>query len=180
MTRLGELYEKEIRQKLGEELSIKNINAVPRISKIIVNAGVGRAVADSKRLEEAEAALEAITGQKTVRTKAKKSIAGFKLRTGMPVGAMVTLRGARMYEFLDRLVNVALPRVRDFRGISRNAFDSKGNYSLGIKEHTVFPELIGQDVAAISLQININTNAKSKEDALALLMALGFPFKAKE
>lgn len=178
MARLKDIYNKEIRAKLASELSVKNANAIPKITKIVINAGVGRAVADVKRLEEAQSALEAITGQKSVRTKAKKSIASFKLRTGMPVGAVITLRGDRMYEFLDRLVNAALPRVRDFRGISKDAFDADGNYSLGIKEHTVFPELIGQDVAPISLQININTTAQNKEQAHALLSAFGFPFKS--
>lgn len=178
MARLKDIYNKEIRAKLAAELSIKNTNAIPKVTKVVINIGVGRAVADVKRLEEAESALEIITGQKSVRTKAKKSIASFKLRTGMPVGAVITLRGDLMYEFLDRLVNATLPRVRDFRGISKDAFDVDGNYSLGIKEHTVFPEMIGKDVAPISLQININTTAQNKEQAHALLSALGFPFNS--
>lgn len=177
MARLKELYETKIRKDLSEKLGIKNPMAVPQVSKIIVNAGVGRAVIDGKKLEEAEDALTAITGQKSVRTKAKKSIAGFKLREGMPIGTMVTLRGERMYEFMDKLVNVALPRVRDFRGISSVAFDGRGGYSLGIKEHTVFPELIGKDVAVVSIQVNIQTTGKNMEETRALLSAFGFPFK---
>jgi len=177
MARLKELYEKSIQKKLGEKLGRINPLSVPKINKIVVNAGVGRAVADSKNLEAVETALLEITGQKPVRTIAKKSIAGFKLREGMPIGEMVTLRGERMYEFMDRLINVALPRVRDFRGISRDAFDGHGNYSLGIKEHTVFPELIGKDVPAISFQINIETTAKNNEEGRELLSAFGFPFR---
>lgn len=177
MARIKEIYESKIRFSLKEELGIKNINAVPKITKVVVNMGVGKAIADSKKLEEAENALSIITGQMPVRTKARKSIASFKVRTGMPIGVMVTLRGERMYEFIDRLINVALPRVRDFRGISKEAFDQEGNYSLGIREHTVFPELIGKDVVPIGLQVNISTTAKNKQEAQALLKALGFPFK---
>lgn len=179
MARLKELYDKKIKKELAGSLDIKNLMAVPEIKKIVVNAGVGRAVADAKKLEEAEEALTAVTGQRPVKTKAKKSIAGFKLRTGMPVGVTVTLRGERMYEFIDRLVNTALPRVRDFRGISEGAFDGHGNYSLGIKEHTVFPELIGKDEAPVSLQVNIQTSAGDDEKSKALLAAFGFPFKNK-
>jgi large subunit ribosomal protein L5 len=177
MSRLKELYQSKIKKELAESLGIKNPMAVPSISKIVINAGVGKAVLDAKKLEEAEEALTAITGQKPVRTIAKKSIAGFKLREGMAIGVMVTLRGERMYEFIDKLVNVALPRVRDFRGINASAFDGLGNYSLGIKEHNVFPELIGKDVNAVSIQVNIQTTAKNNEEAKALLMAFGFPFK---
>lgn len=177
MSRFKDNYDKEIKGKLSQDLGIKNICAVPKIKKVVINAGVGRAVADSKKLEEAEEVIEAITGQKAVRTKARKSIAGFKVRAGMPLGVMTTLRGERMYEFIDRLVNAALPRVRDFRGISFDAFDRKGNYSLGIREHTVFPELIGKDVQPISLQINIETTSSNDEGARALLSAFGFPFK---
>lgn len=177
MARLKEQYEKNIKKDLAGTLAISNIMATPKINKIVVNAGVGRAVADGKKIEEAEEALTAITGQKPILAKAKKSIAGFKLREGMPVGVTVTLRGDRMYEFLDRLVNVALPRVRDFRGISATAFDGRGNYSVGIKEHTVFPEFIGKDVEAISLQVNIETTAKTDEAAKELLSKFSFPFK---
>jgi len=178
MSRLKELYQKEIKARLKDSLGIKNDNAIPKITKVIVNAGVGRGVADSKRIEEAEEALTTITGQGAVRTRAKKYIAGFKIRDGMPIGVMVTLRGEMMYEFIDRVVNSALPRVRDFRGINEKAFDGQGNYSLGIKEHTVFPELIGKDVTPINLQINIITTAANKEESKALLSALGFPFRS--
>lgn len=176
MSRLKDLYDKEIKKALEGQLEITNPMAVPKIVKVTVNAGVGRAIADGKRLEEAEQALTVVTGQHAVRTVARKSIAGFKLREGMSIGAMVTLRGEKMYEFLDRLVNVALPRIRDFRGIKGNAFDGQGNYSLGIKEHTVFPELTGKDANPVSLQVNIQTTAKNDEEAKALLSAFGFPF----
>jgi large subunit ribosomal protein L5 len=180
MSRLKDLYLTKIKAEIAEILSIKNPNAIPRIEKVIVNAGVGRAVIDGKKIEEAEDALVVITGQKPVRTKAKKSIAGFKLREGMPIGAMVTLRGERMYEFLDKLVNVTLPRVRDFRGISESAFDGRGGYSLGIKDHTVFPELIGKDDAPISLQVNVQTTGKNAEQTRVLLTKIGFPFKGNQ
>jgi large subunit ribosomal protein L5 len=176
MARLKDLYQNTIKTELEKSLGITNVMAVPRIEKVVVNAGVGRAVADSKKLEEAEEALTTITGQAPIKNKAKKSIAGFKLREGMPVGVSVTLRGERMYEFIDRLVNTALPRVRDFRGINPKAFDGQGNYSLGIKEHTVFPELIGKDVTAITLQVNVQTTAKNDEEGRELLKAFGFPF----
>jgi large subunit ribosomal protein L5 len=176
MSRLKDLYENKVKKELSEKLGINNVMAVPKITKIVVNAGVGRATQDSKRIEEAEEAITAITAQRPVRTKAKKSIAGFKLREGVPVGVSVTLRGERMYEFLDRLVNIALPRVRDFRGINANAFDGHGNYSLGLKEHTVFPELIGKDPAPINLQVNIATTAKTNDEARELLLGFGFPF----
>lgn len=176
MARLKDLYDKKIRKELSESFGIKNLMAVPRVVKVVVNAGVGRAVADSKNIETAKDALLAITGQMPAQKTAKKSIAGFKLRAGVPIGIAVTLRGDKMYEFIDRLVNVALPRVRDFRGIKEEAFDGRGNYSLGIREHTVFPELTGKDVAPISLQVNIETTAKNNKDAKALLSAFGFPF----
>lgn len=178
MARLKDLYLSKIKPELEKSLGVNNVMAVPKITKIVVNAGVGRAVQDTKRIEEAEEALTTITGQQPVRTKAKKSIAGFKLREGMPVGVSVTLRGERMYEFIDRLVNTALPRVRDFRGINPDAFDGKGNYSLGIKEHTVFPELIGKDVVAIPFQVNIQTTAKTDEEGRELLKSFGFPFRS--
>jgi len=177
MAKIKDLYEKKIKKELASSLGIKNLMAVPRISKVVLNAGVGRAVADSKNIELSQEALMVITGQKPVQKTAKKSIAGFKLRAGMPIGVSVTLRGEKMYEFIDRLVNVALPRVRDFRGIESTAFDGRGNYSLGIREHIVFPELIGKDVAPVSLQVNIETTAKDNERAKDLLLALGFPFK---
>jgi large subunit ribosomal protein L5 len=176
MSRLKELYLKKIKGELAKDFDIKNEMAIPRLTKVVVNAGVGKATQDSKYLSEAEAALAAITGQKPVLNKARKSIAGFKLREGNAVGVSVTLRGEMMYEFIDRLINSALPRIRDFRGIKTSAFDGQGNYSVGIKEHTVFPELISKDVTPISLEVNINTNAKNNEEARALLAQLGFPF----
>ena len=180
MARLKELYTKKIMAHMEEFTGRKNPLSIPKIKKVVVNAGIGRAVADTKNIDAVTEALIAITGQAPVKTKAKKSIAGFKLREGMVIGEMVTLRGDRMYEFIDRLVNVALPRVRDFRGIKPEAFDGHGNYSLGIKEHTVFPELIGIDVAPISLQVNIETSAKSNDEAHELLKEFGFPFRSKE
>lgn len=177
MARLKDLYNNKVSQEIAEQFGIKNKMAIPKIVKVTVNAGVGRAVKDSAKMKEAEEALTVITGQKPMQTIAKKSIAGFKIRDGMPVGVSVTLRGEIMYEFLDRLINSAIPRVRDFRGLKATAFDGKGNYSLGIKEHTVFPELIGKESIAIPLQVNIETTASNNEEALALLTALGFPFK---
>jgi len=176
MSRLKDLYQNKIKAELAKEFDIKNDMAIPRVTKIVVNVGVGKATQDSKYLTEAEEAVKTITGQKPVLNKARKSIAGFKLREGNPVGVSVTLRGERMYEFIDRLVNSALPRIRDFRGIKSTAFDGRGNYSVGIKEHTVFPEMIGLDTAPISLQVNIGTTAKNNEQAKALLSHLGFPF----
>lgn len=176
MSRLKDLYQNKIKAELAKEFDIKNDMAIPRITKVVVNVGVGKATQDSKYITEAEDAIKAITGQKPVLNKARKSIAGFKLREGNPVGVSVTLRGERMYEFIDRLVNSALPRIRDFRGIKSTAFDGRGNYSVGIKEHTVFPEMIGLDIAPISLQVNIGTTAKNNEQAKALLSHLGFPF----
>jgi large subunit ribosomal protein L5 len=177
MARLQELYKKTIKDQLKSDFGLKNVNQIPKVTKVVVNAGVGRAVANSKFLEDAEAALLKITGQKPVVTKARKSIAGFKIRQGMNVGIMVTLRGERMYEFIDRLVNVALPRVRDFRGIKPN-FDGNGNFSLGLKEHGVFPEISFEEATTpIALQVNVTTTAKNDEEAKALLSKLGFPFK---
>jgi large subunit ribosomal protein L5 len=176
MSRLRELYTNKIKSELAKEFNIANDMAIPRITKVVVNVGVGRATQDAKYLTEAETAITAITGQKPVLNKARKSIAGFKLREGNPVGISVTLRGERMYEFIDRLVNATFPRIRDFRGVKANAFDGHGNYSVGIKEHTVFPELIGLDIAPISLQVNIATSAKNNEQAKALLTHMGFPF----
>jgi large subunit ribosomal protein L5 len=180
MSRLKDLYQTKIQKEIGAHVGRTNLLSIPKIKKVVINAGVGRAVVDSKNIEAVETALTEISGQMPVRTKAKKSIAGFKLREGMPIGVMVTLRGERMYEFLDRMVNVALPRVRDFRGISSEAFDGRGNYSLGFKEHTVFPELIGKDVPAVPLQVNIETSAKNNDEARELLRLFGFPFKGKE
>ena len=176
MSRLKDLYQNKIKPELAKEFEIKNALAIPKITKVVVNAGVGKATQDSKYLTEAVEAITAITGQKPVTTRARKSIAGFKLREGNAVGVSVTLRDERMYEFLDRFVNAALPRIRDFRGIKATAFDGHGNYSVGIKEHTVFPEMIGKDVAPVSLQVNVSTTAKNNEQAKALLKQMGFPF----
>ncbi|HBG81331.1 TPA: 50S ribosomal protein L5 [candidate division CPR2 bacterium] len=178
MSKLKDLYNKEIISKLRKDFSYKNIMQVPKIEKVILNIGAGQAVQDPKILDDLEGIVAKITGQKPVRTVAKKSIAGFKLREGFPIGVSVILRGERMYEFLDRLVNVTLPRVRDFRGIKAGAFDGQGNYSLGIKEHTVFPEVSYEDVSGVhSLQLNIVTTAQNDEEAKRLLEYFGFPFK---
>lgn len=177
MARLKDLYKEKVASEVAKELGIDNVMAIPKITKITVNAGVGRAVKDSSKIKEAEDAIATITGQKPMQTLSRKSIAGFKIRDNMPIGVSVTLRGEIMYEFLDKLINVAIPRIRDFRGLKRTAFDGRGNYSLGIKEHTVFPELIGQESQPISLQINIDTTAKNNEEALFLLSSFGFPFK---
>ena len=178
--RLKEKYKSEIVAKLEKELGISNINNVPRLEKIVVNMGVGEAATDSKAIDGAVADLRAITGQQPLITKARKSIATFKLRAGMPIGAKVTLRGDRMWEFLDRLLSTALPRVRDFRGISRTSFDGRGNYTLGITEQLIFPEIEYDKVDRTrGMDITFVTTAENNENALALLEALGFPFKSK-
>jgi len=178
MARLQELYNKELRAKLKEELSIDNIMAVPRITKITLNMGVGEALGDKKVMEHAVKDLEAICGQKVVVTKARKSIAGFKVREGWPVGCKVTLRSERMYEFLDRLISVAIPRIRDFRGISPKAFDGRGNFAMGVTEQIIFPEIEYDKVDALrGLDITITTTARTDEEGRALLGAFNFPFK---
>ncbi|MFI5240245.1 MAG: 50S ribosomal protein L5 [Candidatus Saccharimonadia bacterium] len=178
MSRLKDRYNKEIVPALTKEFGYTNIHQVPRVSKLVVNAGVGRAAGDSKFLDIATATLRKVTGQQPVQTVAKKSIAAFKLREGNKIGAMVTLRGERMYEFLDRLIAITLPRIRDFRGISAGAFDKDGNYSLGIVEQTIFPEIPYEEAAVIhGLQVNIVTTAKSKEEGQRLLELMGFPFR---
>jgi len=178
MARLKELYHNEIVQKLRNDFGYKNIMEVPRIEKIVVNMGLGEAIQNIKILDSATTELNAITGQKAVITKAKKSIASFKLRQGMPIGCMVTLRRERMYEFLDRLMNVALARVRDFKGVSPKAFDGKGNYTLGIKEQLIFPEINYDQVDKIKgLNITIVTSAKTDEEGRALLKHFGMPFR---
>lgn len=178
MARLQELYNTEIIPKLRTEFNYKNIMEVPRIEKVVVNMGLGEAIQNIKILDSASAELIAITGQKAVITKAKKSIATFKLREGMPIGCMVTLRRERMFEFLDRLMNVALPRVRDFKGVSAKAFDGKGNYTLGIKEQLIFPEINYDAVDKIKgMNITIVTSAKTDEESRALLKYLGMPFR---
>jgi len=175
--RLKELYTKEVRKKLQDEFGIKNVMAVPKIEKVVLNMGMGEAIANAKILDSAVDELGQITGQKPVITKAKKSIAAFKLREGVPIGTMVTLRGEKMYEFLDRLINTALPRVRDFRGVATRAFDGRGNYTLGIRDHFIFPEI---DIAKVDkskgMNITIVTTAKNDEQARFLLRELGMPF----
>ncbi len=176
-SRLKDRYLKEIVPALGRELSIENRMAIPRLEKIILNMGLGEAVANPKILDGAVEELSAIAGQKAVVTKAKKSIATYKLRTGMPIGARVTLRGERMYEFLDRLINIALPRVRDFRGVSTKAFDGRGNYTLGVRDHFIFPEIdYAKTDKSKGLNVTIVTTAGRDDSARALLKQLGMPF----
>ncbi|TYO95720.1 LSU ribosomal protein L5P [Geothermobacter ehrlichii] len=178
MARLKEKYEKELVPRLMEQLGLKNIMQVPRIEKVVVNMGLGEAIQNIKVLESAVEELERITGQKPVVTKAKKSIAQFKLREGMPIGAMVTLRRERAYEFLDRLINIALPRVRDFKGISPKAFDGRGNYTLGIREQIIFPEIDLDKIDKVKgLNITVVTTAETDEQGRALLRELGMPFR---
>jgi len=178
MARLKDVYQNEIIAKLRKDFGYKNIMEVPRIEKVVVNMGLGEAIQNVKILDSAAAELNAITGQKSVITKAKKSIASFKLRQGMPIGCMVTLRRERMYEFLDRLMNIALPRVRDFKGVSGKAFDGKGNYTLGIKEQLIFPEINYDAIDKIKgLNITVVTSAKTDEESKALLKYLGMPFR---
>jgi large subunit ribosomal protein L5 len=178
MARLKEKYKNEIAPALAKEFEIKNPMAIPKVEKIIVNMGVGEAIANAKVLDTAAEELRSITGQKPVITKAKKSIAAFKLRQGMNIGTMVTLRGERMYEFLDRLISVALPRVRDFRGISAKAFDGRGNYTLGVREQLIFPEIDFNKVDKTrGMNISIVTTAQNDEQARSLLKALGMPFR---
>ena len=175
--RLKELYQKEISKKLKDEFSIGNVMAVPKLEKIVLNMGMGEAVANPKIIDSAVDELTIIAGQKPVVTKAKKSIASFKLREGVAIGTMVTLRGARMYEFLDRLISIALPRVRDFRGVPARAFDGRGNYTLGIRDHLIFPEIDMTKVdKAKGMNITIVTTAKNDEQARFLLRELGMPF----
>lgn len=176
--RIEQAYKKEAVTKLVERFKYSNPNEVPSLQKIVVSMGVGRqAVQNSKAIDNAVNDLTLITGQKPVIRRAKKSIANFKLREGMPVGVCVTLRRQRMYEFVDRLVNIALPRVRDFKGISRRSFDGAGNYSLGIQEQMIFPEIDIEKSTLAGLNITFVTTAKSNEEGLALLEALGFPFR---
>jgi large subunit ribosomal protein L5 len=178
MARLQQLYREKVAPELIKKFGYKSPMEVPRISKITLNMGVSEAVADKKVMDSAVADLTKIAGQKPVVTKAKKAIAGFKIREGQAIGTMVTLRGVRMYEFLDRFVTVALPRVRDFRGISGRSFDGRGNYNVGVKEQIIFPEIEYDKVDALrGLNISITTTAKSDEEAKALLSAFRFPFK---
>ena len=178
--RLKERYQKEVVPVLVKEFSYANANAVPRLRKIVVNMGLGEAIQNAKLLDSAAQELGQITGQKPVITRARKSIANFKLRKNMPIGAVVTLRGDRMYEFFDRLTNVAMPRVRDFRGVSTRAFDGRGNYTLGLRDQLVFPEI---DYAKVDktkgMNITIVTDAKTDAEALALLRHMGMPFRTE-
>lgn len=177
--RLRERFHKDIAPALQKELDLKNPMAVPRLHKIVVNMGVGEATQNAKILDPAVAELGQITGQKPVVTKAKKSIAAFKVREGMPIGAMVTLRGDRMYEFLDRLINVVLPRVRDFRGVSTKSFDGRGNYTLGLRDQLIFPEIDYAKVDKLKgMNVTIVTTAKNDNEARALLRSFGMPFRA--
>jgi large subunit ribosomal protein L5 len=178
MSRLKDIYQKEIIQKLRSEFNYKNVMEVPKLEKVVLNMGLGEAIQNIKILDSAALELNAIAGQKPVITKAKKSIATFKLRQGMPIGCMVTLRHDRMYEFLDKLINVSLPRVRDFKGVSGKAFDGKGNYTLGIKEQLIFPEINYDAVDKIKgLNITVVTSAKTDEEGKALLKHMGMPFR---
>jgi len=178
MARLQQLYKDKVVGELTEKFGYKSIMEVPRLTKITLNMGLGEAVADKKVIEHATGDLTKIAGQKPVVTKARKAIAGFKIREGYPIGAMVTLRGARMYEFLDRFITVALPRVRDFRGVNGRSFDGRGNYNIGVKEQIIFPEIDYDKIDALrGLNISITTTAKTDEEAKALLAAFKFPFR---
>ena len=175
--RLKELYQTEVRKKIQDQFGIKNPMAVPKIEKVVLNMGMGEAISNAKILDSAVDELGQITGQKPIITKAKKSIASFKLREGQAIGAMVTLRGEKMYEFLDRLISTALPRVRDFRGVPSKSFDGRGNYTLGVRDHLIFPEI---DITKVDkskgMNITIVTNAKDDDQARFLLRELGLPF----
>src|ERR1017187_10504008 len=178
MARLQEFYKETVAPGLREKFGYKSVMEVPRINKITLNMGVGEAVGDKKILEHAVGDMTKIAGQKPVVTKARKAIAGFKIREGYPIGCMVTLRGTRMYEFLDRLVTVALPRVRDFRGVSGRAFDGRGNYNIGVKEQIIFPEIEYDKIDVLrGMNISITTTAKTDDEAKALLAAFKFPFR---
>lgn len=178
MARLQEFYKSNVVAQLSERFAYKSIMEVPRITKITLNMGVGEAVGDKKVLDFAVGDMTKIAGQKPVVTKAKKSIAGFKIRDGYPIGCMVTLRGPRMFEFLDRLISMAMPRIRDFRGVVAKGFDGRGNYNLGVKEQIIFPEIEYDKIDALrGMNISITTTAKTDEEARALLVAFKFPFK---
>ena len=178
MARLQQEYKEKIVPELIQKFGFKSVMEVPRITKVTLNMGVSEAVADKKVMDHAVGDMTKIAGQKPVDTKSKKAIAGFKIRQGYPIGCMVTLRGARMYEFLDRFVTIALPRVRDFRGISGRSFDGRGNYNIGVKEQIIFPEIEYDKIDAIrGMNISITTTAKTDEQARALLAAFKFPFK---
>ena len=179
--RLKQRYETELRRQLKDELGVSSIMQVPHVTKITLNMGVGEAKTEAKALDNAIEELTTIAGQRAQLRRARKSIAGFKIREGMPVGTRVTLRGDRMYEFLDRLVSIALPRIRDFRGLDQRSFDGRGNYSIGIREQIIFPEINYDDVSTIrGLDVTITTSAETDEAALALLRGLGLPFAERE
>jgi large subunit ribosomal protein L5 len=176
--RLAEVYESEVIPGLVKEFNYKSVMEVPRITKIVLNMGVGEAVADKKVLDNAVGDMTLIAGQKPIVTKAKKSIAGFKIRDGYPIGCKVTLRGPRMYEFLDRLISVAIPRIRDFRGISAKSFDGRGNFNMGVREQIIFPEVEYDKIDVLrGLNVTITTTAKTDEEARSLLSAFRFPFR---
>ena len=178
MARLKKLYLDELAPRLMQELQLKNVMEVPRVEKVVINMGLGEAIQNIKVLESAVDELTRITGQKAVITRAKRSIASFKLREGMPIGCMVTLRRERAFEFLDRLINVALPRVRDFKGVSPKGFDGRGNYTLGIREQLIFPEIDLEKIDKVKgLNVSIVTSARTDEEGRALLAALGMPFR---
>ncbi len=179
--RLKDLYEGELRARLKDELGFSSIMQVPEVAKITLNMGVGEAKTEAKLLDSAIEELTTIAGQRAQVRRARRSIAGFKIREGMPIGARVTLRGARMYEFLDRLVSIALPRIRDFRGLGPGSFDGRGNYSIGLREQIIFPEINYDDVSTIrGLDVTITTTAETDEAAFALLRGLGMPFAERE
>jgi len=178
MARLKELYKTDVVAALQEEFGYKNVMEIPRVTKITLNMGVGEAIGDKKQIDNAVADLQAISGQKPLVTKARKSIAGFKIREDWPIGAKVTLRGERMWEFMDRLIDIALPRVRDFRGINPKSFDGRGNYSMGVKEQIIFPEIEYDKVDKLrGLDVTVTTTARTNDEGRALLKALAFPFK---
>ena len=178
MSRLKALYNESVKQQLKDELECPNVMAVPRLTKITLNMGVGEALGDKKQLENAVAEMQQIAGQKPVVTLARKSIAGFKVREGWPIGCKVTLRGERMWEFLDRLVDISIPRIRDFRGLNPKSFDGRGNYSMGVKEQIIFPEIEYDKVDKLrGMDITITTTARTNDEGRALLAALNFPFK---
>ena len=178
MSRLGDFYNSQIKNDLREKFNYKNVMEIPKLEKIVINIGVGEAVANSKALDAAVNDLTAIAGQKPIITRAKKSIANFKIRENMPIGCKVTLRGEKMYEFLDKLINIAIPRVRDFRGVRATSFDGRGNYSLGIKEQLIFPEIDYDKIDQVrGMDIIMVTSAKTDEEARELLRAFGMPFK---
>ncbi|MCB1677808.1 MAG: 50S ribosomal protein L5 [Halioglobus sp.] len=179
MATLQEKYRSELAPRLREELGLKNVMEVPRITKITLNMGVGEALGDKKALENAVADMERIAGQKAVVTRARKSIAGFKVRDGWPIGCKVTLRAERMYEFLDRLISIAIPRIRDFRGISPKSFDGRGNFAMGVSEQIIFPEIEYDQVDALrGMDITITTTARTDDEGRALLRAFNFPLKS--